>query len=75
MKDSLSGYSELQTTNDESCETCKLYFGSYLLVEEEDFKRYCFYCYQNRYGLRRFLRQINLMSKEADRAGWDQLDL
>ena len=70
MYDTLSKMDEIESAGAYGeCQVCHEEFKSIIYVDdiETDF---CFYCYQNRFGLNRFMRKLRHMSLEAQEGGW-----
>ncbi len=52
------------------CTTCNKETKVVIFVEEID-ESFCFYCYQNRYGLERFMRKLGDIPKDLGILGFE----
>ncbi len=71
MKDPLHGQKLIKTGEGwRVCLTCNKEVKVLIFVEELD-ESFCFYCYQNRFGLERLMRQIGDIPKDIELMGFE----
>jgi len=63
---------EREATSEEHCDICNEQYVGYIMVED-NYKQYCFNCYNRDFGHERFMRRYREMDDKMKNEGFDKL--